>query len=293
MPAISHHYLPQVYLRRFTPRENRKLLWEYDKLTGTVASSSPKRSGCEDHYHAFKKQDGTLDTDSIEKDLARIESAIDPVYEALRAERPLNENEWIAFFLFAGSMSVRVPAFIANLHEFNSKVIGHAFEITKHTPGFIKRSEELGIPREKLANIEATADRDLSLLMSLQAMGTPTRLFSQLRWQFLQATRPDYFITGDNPVFHCAPAREPRTIFPPGLADKDIEVTFPLSRTVCAFGTWHRTGNLYRSIEARSVEVINARTAAAAKRYLYGPRKDARAFARSSAPQTSTPHTPK
>jgi hypothetical protein len=52
-----------------------------------VTELSPKKSGCEDYYHAFKKQDGTLDTDSIEQDLARIETDIDPVYEAIRMQR--------------------------------------------------------------------------------------------------------------------------------------------------------------------------------------------------------------
>lgn len=284
MPTISHHYLPQVYLRRFTLRESRKLLWEYDKTTGAVTESSPKKCGCEDYYHAFKKDNGTLDTDSIEQDLARIETNIEPVYEAIRMQRPLNQTEWRAFQVFAGSMSVRVPAFINNFHDHLSEVMGHAFEITKHSPDFIKRAGELGVSRESLANYRATADRDFSLLLCLQAMDTPIRLFSEMSWQFLHAPAPAYFITGDNPVFHCAPARDQRTIYPPGLADKDIEVTFPLSRAVCAIGTWHASENLYRPIDAKTVEVINSRTAGAAKRYLYGPRRDAKVFARPATP---------
>jgi Protein of unknown function (DUF4238) len=72
VPTISHHYLPQVYLRRFTPRDNRKLLFEFDKSMGALRESSPKKSGCEDYFHAFKKQDGTLDTDSIEGHLLSV-----------------------------------------------------------------------------------------------------------------------------------------------------------------------------------------------------------------------------
>lgn len=236
--AISHHYLPQVYLRRFTLRENKKLLWEFNKSDGTVIESTPKKSGCEDYYHAFKKQDGTLDTESIESDLGQIETKIDVVYKAIRMRRPLTEAEWRAFHVFAGSMSVRVSAFIGNFHEFASKVFDHSFEIIKTTPEFVKRSHELGVPSERLPNVKAAADRDFSLLMCLQAMETPIQLFSKMNWQFAQTSAPAHFITGDNPVFHCNPDRNPSSIFPPGLADKDIEITFPLSRTTCAVGAW-------------------------------------------------------
>jgi len=203
-------------------------------------------------------------------------------------QRPLTKEEWAGFFAFAGSMSVRVPAFIDNLHRFTSDLYGFAFDIMKTKPKFRTSAEQLGVPAAALDNIEVTADRDVPLLLSLGSMETPIRLFSQMNWQFLLATAPDYFITGDVPVFHCAPARE-KSIFPPGLADQDIEVTLPLSRTICAFGKWQPTEGLYRQVNARSVEVINARTAAAAKRYLYGPRKDSKSFGtRPSEPTITT-----
>lgn len=282
MPAISHHYLPQVYLRRFTPRDNRKLLWKFDKSTGASIESSPKNCGCEDYYHAFKRNDGTLDTDSIELDLGRIETKIDSVYEAIRMQRPFSAAEWRAFHVFAGSMSVRVPAFIDRFHKFASDVLEYGFEITKTTPEFIKRSQELGVPPESLANIKATADRDFSLLMCLEAMHTPIELFSKMQWQFVQSSGANYFITGDNPVFHCVPDRDPGTIFPPGLADKDIEITFPMSRTTCAVGAWRPSKVLYRNVGEETIQLINARTAAAALRYLYSPTRTAKEFERRS-----------
>jgi Protein of unknown function (DUF4238) len=290
--AISHQYLPQVYLRRFTRRENRKLLWEYDKTTGTVSESTPKKSGCEDRFHAFKKQDGSLDTESIENHLGQIETQLDSVYEAVRMRRPLTKEEWAGFLAFAGSMSVRVPAFINNLHRFTNKLYSFVFDIVKTNPKFRTKPEQLGVSAAALDNIEVTADRDVPLLLSLGSMETPIRLFSRMNWQFLLATAPDYFITGDVPVFHCAPARE-KSVFPPGLADQDIKVTFPQSRTICAFGKWQLTEGLYRQVNARSVEVINARTAAVAKRYLYGPRKDSKFFAaRPGEPPVTTSPTP-
>jgi hypothetical protein len=52
----------------------------------------------------------------------------------------------------------RFLSFLTLVRTLASDVLEHGFEITKTTPEFIKRSQELGIPPESLANIKATAD---------------------------------------------------------------------------------------------------------------------------------------
>jgi len=241
--------------------------------TGALIPSSPKKSGCEDYYHAFKRQDGSLDTESIENDLGQIETKIDRVYEAIRMRRPLTALEWRAFHVFAGSMTVRVPKFIQTFHDFASEVLEYGFEIMKTQPEFVKRSQELGVPPEVLENTKARADRDSSLLMCLSAMETPIKLFSRMNWQFLDASAGNHFITGDNPVFYCAPDRKP-SLFPPGLADQDIEVTFPLSGKTCAVAAWRPSKVIYGEVDGKTVQLVNARTKAGAARFLYGPQKN-------------------
>lgn len=277
MPAISHHYLPQVYLRRFTLRESRKLLWEYDKTTGLAKPSSPKKSGCADNYHSFKTQDGTTDTDSIEQKLARIENGMDPVYEAIRMQRPLTASEWAAFFAFAGLMLVRVPRFISTFDDFASEVLDASYQILSQSEAFIKGCEARGVPREMLGQFKARADRGFSLSVCLESMQTPMRLFSEMGWVFLKAPPNENFITGDNPVSYCAPGR-PKSIYPPGLADQDIEIAFPISRGTCAVGAWKTASLLYDSATTETVRIVNVRTAMAARRYLYGPKNDPNFF---------------
>ena len=278
MPTVSHHYLSQTYLRRFTFRKTRNVLWEYDISTGLAIPSTPKKCGCEDYYHAFEKQDGTLDTDSIEAQLGQVETQMPAVYEALRQQRPLSPSEWNTFYMFAGSMSVRVPGFVLNVQNFASKVIGYSFDIMKTTEAFQKRSEELGVPRERLPSVKATAHRDFALLTSLQAMETPIRLFCEMGWKFLVAPPGEYFLTGDNPVFHLAPGTPLKGFYRAGLAHEDIEVTFPLSRSICALGAWKTPETLYEKTNPKSVNIVNLRTAMAAHRYIYAPQHDPKFF---------------
>jgi Protein of unknown function (DUF4238) len=214
----------------------------------------------------------------MQRSVSQIETKIDAVYEATRMQRSLTDDEWKAFFVFAGSLSVRVPSFIDRFQEFASDVYGHAFELLKHSPRFVKHVEDLGVPPEVLARVEVEADRDVSLLMCLQAMDTPIQIFSKMTWQFIRAPGKNYFIAGDNPVVHCVPDRDPVSIFPPGLADKDVEVTIALSKTICAVGAFRPSKMLYRVVDDATVDLVNSRTAAFARRYLYSATKNPKAF---------------
>ncbi len=79
--ANKHHYLPQFYLRKFTSRGQRNLLWEYDKDAGTVVPSTPKKSAREAGYHSFESTSGT-DNDTIEQRIKRdFEDPMVPVYD--------------------------------------------------------------------------------------------------------------------------------------------------------------------------------------------------------------------
>ncbi len=59
--------------------------------------------------------------------------------------------------------------------------------------------------------------------------------FALMAWQFLKAPAGMFFITGDHPVVHCNPSIK-HALFEIPLEDVAIEVTFPLSRTMCAIG---------------------------------------------------------
>ena len=102
VPAISHHYLPQVYLRRFTPRDNRKLLWEFDKSTGALIESSPKNCELRGLLPRLQKKRWNPRYRFYRIDLGQIETKIDSVYEAIRMQRPLSAAEWRAFMYLPG-----------------------------------------------------------------------------------------------------------------------------------------------------------------------------------------------
>jgi hypothetical protein len=244
----------------------------YDKKDYQITASTPKGCGCQDLYHAFTKKDGTLDTDTVEAELNRIETKIDKVYQALRTERPLTIEEWAILLLFTGLMYVRVPRYVSTFERFLSDIAEHCFEVSNGSPQVLKQLEDGGFP-VKVTEKGWTADRGHTVIMSLDQMDGLTDMLSKMNWQFLKAPNDCHFITGDNPVSYLVPGRK-RGPFPVALADEMVEVTFPLSKSICALGVWRSVETLYKVVEPKIVQVVNGRVAMSSNRYLYGPRNN-------------------
>jgi hypothetical protein len=103
------------------------------------------------------------------------------------------------------------------------------------------------------------------------------RIFKQERGDQKKADHQAFMELATTPVSYCAPGR-PKSIYPPGRADQDIEITFPRSRTTCAVGGWITATRIYDPTTVETVKIANVRTAMAARRYLYGPKNDPNFF---------------
>lgn len=86
MAKDNHHYVPQGYLRGFTIEGEKSLIWEYDKNTGKI-SRQPRsiRDVCvEHHYYAQKREDGSVDNESLEDAFHEIEDKAPRVIKSIK-----------------------------------------------------------------------------------------------------------------------------------------------------------------------------------------------------------------
>ncbi len=274
MSAIRHHFLPQVYLRKFASPKQKRLLWEFDKADGVFRESTPKKSGYGEHFYTFTDARGRRDNETLEKKFHDIENRIPKLYEALRNEEsPPSDDTAVAFVLFAASMFIRVPGYVGMVGAAETEKMRVDFERLRDDPEFIARVESAGIHRKALDHARVEADRNYVLLKAIRELNVPAVPFALMSWQFLKAPAGIYFITGDHPVVHCNPEIE-HALFQIPLQDRSIEVTFPLSRTVCAFGKWSGQQGWYRSVDSEAVRIVNRRHLQAAGRYIYSPIND-------------------
>lgn len=121
---------------------------------------------------------------------------------------------------------------------------------------------------------EMQACQGSALLLLLQAVEDAARIFAAMKWSFLRAPADSFFYTSDKPVCCWLPA-EKRSIFGAAITDRDIEITFPLSRKVCAFGCWESPyPQSYHSASPEIVDSFNQTTVMNGWRFVYGPAND-------------------
>ncbi len=280
MTPKSHHYNPQVYLRQFVNPARSKELWEFDVSSGSAKPSSPKQSGCEDYYHSFHKEGGVQDDSTVEQSFAVLENRLPELFEFVRNKRRPSVRVWETFFEFAALQRARSPIALHSIQKSTSELYSRMFDIMKTTPQFAEDMKAKGLDPEAVRNTEfkITANREHLLLSALTVYGSGnlTRLFSRMKWIFIVAPAGQYFWTSDDPVC-CWADRDTSSAFHSmvGPANSDAEVTFPLSRRICAFAKWTEpSADLYNLASADQVKAINHRTVNNGWRYVYGPVND-------------------
>ena len=272
----SQHYNPVVYLRQFRAPKTKAELWEYDLSTGTVNKSTPTACGCEDFYHSIALGNGECDHTTIEKAFGPLESRLPELFKAIRNTKPLCDELRQLFFTFTAIQYARSPGNVSKVHDFLSKIHQAAFEIlcTRSTDFKKKLTDQEIDPDHAHAKFEMGASQGSALLFLLQAVEDVARIFADMRWSFLCAPADRFFYTSDRPVCCWLPVAK-QSIFGAAITDRDVEITFPLSRKVCAFGCWTSPyPQPYHSASQEIVDSFNQTTVMKGWRFVYGPAND-------------------
>jgi hypothetical protein len=138
--------------------------------------------------------------------------------------------------------------------------------------------KEIGMPIEELRQFVLKGEYDIkvapqfSLALTLADFESLHKIFFNMRWAFLKATHEHKFLSGDNPLFYDNPTHDPRSFYGVGLANKKIEVTFPISKDIAAFGSWEGPEG-YIQAKNNTVKTINCRTVSSALKFVFSSDK--------------------
>jgi hypothetical protein len=279
MTPKSHHYNPRVYLHQFKKPGTKKELWEYDLIKGTARLSSPKHSGCEDYYHSIETPNGRYDT-TIESSFSDLENRLNDLFELIRHQREMPLEAWLTFFRFAALQRSRGPKFMDLFQRQLNDVFTRVYESFKTTPQFDAKMLEIGFDPEQLgkSNVSVKVARSTVLTSALDIYeeGHLFVALARKKWGFIIAPPDTHFWTSDDPLC-CWAKRESSGPFSHIISplDRDVEITFPMSRRICAFGaTEIPLTQLYTDATANQVETINTRTVLNGWHFVYGPSND-------------------
>ncbi len=101
------------------------------------------------------------------------------------------------------------------------------------------------------------------------------QVIEKMTWAFVRATDRIKFLTSDNPFFFHDPTADPRSIYGGvGLLNKNVEVSFPVSKDVALVAAWNeRLKAGYFQGTHELAKTINRRSVLAAHRFIYAPEK--------------------
>jgi Protein of unknown function (DUF4238) len=281
-----HHYVPQFYLRAFTSQQLGKGtgLWVYDKRKPSQPRfQTPVNTVVKAHFYSFQKEGKRHDL--VEQMLAAAEAAATPIVAAWQKPgiRPRAEDIPI-MAEFLALMYTRVPRSLEAAREMIGTISIESLRILAERPGELESlldrykaetgqagpssAEEL---REDIRHFDERFKLEVGdrypLALSFTIAPVVVQQMITMNWCICDAPSDAFFITGDCPLTSFVPVGS-KAMFGGGLALPAVELTFPLSPTVCLMLDRKGRHALRRRTGADFVYEINRRTAFAAERYV-------------------------
>ena len=245
-----HHYLPEFYLRNFLSSSEKLYVYE----PGRVRSSTPRNEATIRDLYAFQTDEGN--NYSYEIWLSKEESRVASINSRLLRDlaggncRLLELDEKAFLARFMGLIFTRGPIGI----NFNRNVAGPASEkILREAaayPSTFKKlclkfidepeREEYGITDDYLeqcrseisaGHFDKPGPPDLELQAMIQTGLMAADELMEMNCQLLIGPKHTPFVTGDFPIVTGAP-RTGGLQLGIGMAHSDVEVYFPLSKSV-------------------------------------------------------------
>lgn len=261
---MGKHYIPQAYLRNFQIPEQPGSIWLYDKQGGEPHVANIRKVAQSRDYYSPETEDK----------LARLAEAPanDAMWKLSRNEQLAPAERWnLAYYICV--MLKRVPrrrrkaqemcpeALTATMTEIRAEFHDMARQMESLDPAWVEgRLAELDAVEQKFSSElpQGVVDYIREPWPNKEMVDVVYRMV----WRVLWSAGPQYFITGDNPVFlfDCF-----------GLAQEKSEISFPLSTTKVLHGCWQgkSCGLEFMKAPQWLVKEVNRRLASETERFFF------------------------
>lgn len=267
----KHHKVPATYLRAFVNSSGQ--LWVIDKEF-KIYASKPENLLSETDYYTIRFPAGGGGTLEVEtKYLNGIEGNYAAIYERIILNRREIDAETKAqLSIFVASMMERQQSRRESLKKFFNDVKKQV-EYWKEAPAEAKKifnslphDPSKSIPAEDILRMgQDVGSLHTSMIPDMVNFLAP--VIFDMKWAFMvRRENSAPFITSDHPCHLINPIAEarfgPRTIgAAAGFAQKDVELSLPLSPNITLFCGWKMNRDcLYIPVEGKYVDDLNRRT---------------------------------
>ena len=252
MEKKNQHVIPKCYLESWCdPKSlNQPLItpyiWRISCDGSKKKNKSPENSFVSNDHYTIKLPSGERNL-IVEDTLAGLESNFVQVLPKIRKQEPLTDDDRIHLILFTAAMHSRSKAMGKWFKNTNTDL--HEMVVAMEQQHNLKPSTSL--QTQKLVDHANAAA--IPMLMQAEAP-----MLGIMQMSVLVTDDPLGFITSDTPVvwFNPEAYKWPPLYRSPGLGQKDIEVTLPLTPQHM-FLFWHKNLPLYADIKQKSVDEGN------------------------------------
>jgi hypothetical protein len=236
----KHHFIPEFYQRGFIG-DGSGLIWVYRK-NREPRQFSVRKLGMELDLYGFTKLDGSVDSNTVEAALSKLESEAALVIRHIeKGFTPDDDQRWTLsrFVSVMWRRTVKhkteskaaVSAILQNFVDQNddefidAKVKGRSMSLSDETEFRLQLAQELRTIRQKylgeMPNYLFTNNiiRESTFEYAMMSMD----------WGFFKSTVDTEFLTCDDPVVFNKPT---------GLQDPSAVIMFPLSRRLLVQAMW-------------------------------------------------------
>lgn len=226
----KQHYVPQCYLREWAdptvPSNQEPFVWIFDKDGRNKRKDKVKNVLASNDLYTIKIK-GEKNY-SIEETLANLEGKYAKIFEEkIKRKLPLTEEEHIILCAFVSVMLQRTLRHRDNLERFYDELIERTQEMEAAHQLSQTKSDELKRHKENTHKLGV-----------VQLLPDITELLLKMSVAFLCTEKGLKFITSDDPCNLFNPDLQWQRFYSPGLAQKNVQVTLPLSPNILLCLSW-------------------------------------------------------
>lgn len=289
MIARNHHYVPQVYLRRFGTKIKKEVqVSVFDRYSHRKFRTSVKNVAAERDFNLLEVEG--VAPDAMETELSKFEGqAGEAISRTEEAGRFVNSQDRALILELAAMMAVRNPRRRETTRSFVDTVTKIVLDTMLSSDALLNSTLDHMIRDGKCS----PEDKPHALKMAREAhqlveniqIGIPTTRYlggeefavdavydsmQRRGWHLVSVPEePSGFITSDNPILLISDAEPVKTAATPfGFASAQTLVIFPLTNRIALLGRFDNVDGEYE-VGKDMMAVINGATALHATRQVY------------------------
>ncbi|MEO0544414.1 MAG: DUF4238 domain-containing protein [Pseudomonadota bacterium] len=238
----KQHFIPKSYLAGWcdpkTPVKMKPYVWTFPREGGPGVKKAPSNVFTETDMYTVTMPDGRRDL-RLEHGLSQLESGINQLrVQYIERRRQIPTPRFIKFIAFIAAMHGRTRRFRDHQRQQWQKIVDVGDDLQRSmktkTPEERRRIANMSPPTSggsmSLEEVKKLAKYPIQTLMPA-VLSAEVPILSQMTMTVYCTGRTPGFITSDNPVVWFDPEAidRPPMFRAPGLLDKGIEITLPIS----------------------------------------------------------------